>query len=158
MSRVKEHLGVIILGVFIVVAVIAPACCIIWARRRERRKYHPTSKSFRKARAKLVAVAEYRKDTEKCLGGGDAEWTGNCPICIGPLTAENNETTAEDARPNRGCRGMRDQQQRPRCVWKQQRNDDGSNSLDSPDNPAPARGPDGSFAGSCRRAGRGERV
>lgn len=102
MSRVKEHLGVIILGVFIVVAVIAPACCIIWARRRERRKYHPTSKSFRKARAKLVAVAEYRKDTEKCLGGGDAEWTGNCPICIGPLTAENNETTAEDARPNRG--------------------------------------------------------
>ncbi|PKS05293.1 hypothetical protein jhhlp_008665 [Lomentospora prolificans] len=98
MSRVvKEHIGVIILGVFIVVAVIAPACCIIWARRRERRKYHPSSKSFRQARSKLVAVAEYRKDTEKYLGGGDAEWTGNCPICIGSLTAETNEPTAESA-------------------------------------------------------------
>lgn len=98
MSRVvKEHIGVIILGIFILVAVIAPACCIIWARRREHRKYHPSSKSFRKARRKLATAAEYRKDTEKYLGGGDAEWTGNCPICIGSLTAETNEAPAENA-------------------------------------------------------------
>ncbi|KEZ39074.1 hypothetical protein SAPIO_CDS10459 [Scedosporium apiospermum] len=97
MSRVvKEHIGVIILGIFIFFAVIAPAGCIVWARRREHRKYHPSPNAFRKARRKLATVAECRKDTERHLGGGDSEWTGNCPICIGPLTAEANGSSAEN--------------------------------------------------------------
>jgi hypothetical protein len=51
--------------------------CILFTRRREYRKFHPSPKAFRQARAKLSTVAECRRDSEKGLGGGDPEWTEN---------------------------------------------------------------------------------
>ncbi|SPN98950.1 uncharacterized protein DNG_01989 [Cephalotrichum gorgonifer] len=83
-SMVKEHIGVIILGIFIGFAIFGPIACVLYSRRRERKKFHPSPKAFRQARNKLGTVSERKKGTEKGLEG-DAEWTDNCPICIAPL-------------------------------------------------------------------------
>lgn len=91
---VREHIGVIILAIFIVIAVFGPIACIVYSRRREHQKFHPSPNAFRQARKKLGTVAECRKGDEKGLTG-DTEWTDNCPICIGSLTAEG--TRGEDA-------------------------------------------------------------
>lgn len=95
-SMVKEHVGVIILAVFILVAVFGPITCILLSRRREHKKFHPSPQAFRQARTKLGTVAECKKDTEKGLGG-DAEWTDNCPICIGPLCPVAHDEAGRDA-------------------------------------------------------------